>query len=201
MAKHLNRNRHRDTYILLAPCLFATMFTRPVFGLESELHDVFDMLGEILVALCVVGRMYCTTFLGGYKNRTLITIGPFAMCRNPLYCCSFVGVVGIAMMSNHVTLVLVIPALFTMVYYRLVRREEALLQQLFGAEYALYCAATPRFWPRIERFIVPDTLIISPKLLANAATDGLLWFLSLPIFELIEYAQRARIIPALCLLY
>ncbi len=201
MAKGLNQTRGRDTKIILGICLVATIFTRPLFGQESALHEAFDLVGGLLVAMCVVGRIYCTAFLGGHKNQTLITIGPFSRCRNPLYFCSFIGIIGIAVMTNHLTLLLVIPSLFLLVYGALIRREEATLQQLFGAAYAAYCESTPRFWPRLGRVSVPDSLTISPRLLMNAVMDGILWFLVLPIFELIEYAQRAGFIHPWLLLY
>ena len=201
MAKGLNQTRGRDTKIILGICLVATIFTRPLFELESVLHEAFDLLGGLMVAMCVVGRIYCTTFLGGHKNQTLITIGPFSLCRNPLYFCSFLGIAGIAVMSNHLVLLVLIPTLFAAIYGALIRREEASLQQVFGQEYTEYCRVTPRFWPRISRFSVPDSLTISPKLLTNAVLDGMLWFLVLPVFELIEYAQRAGFIHTWSLLY
>lgn len=201
MAKRLNRTRIRDTNFILGLCLLVTVLTRPVIGLETALHEALEMFGELLVAACVVGRIYCTAFLGGYKNQILITTGPFSMCRNPLYFCSFIGVVGISMMSNHLLLLLLIPALFVLVYYKLIRREEDSLQRLFGTEYTHYCAMTPRYWPRIGRFIAPDNLTVSSKLLTNAAMDGLLWFFALPIFELVEYAQRAGLIRTWSFLY
>jgi protein-S-isoprenylcysteine O-methyltransferase Ste14 len=201
VAKGLNQTRGRDTKIILGICLVTTIFTRPSFQLETVLHEALDLLGGLLVAMCVIGRIYCTTFLGGHKNQTLITIGPFSLCRNPLYFCSFIGIVGIAVMSNHLVLLLLIPTLFLVIYGALIRREEASLHQVFGGEYAEYCRVTPRFWPRLGRFSLPASLTISPKLLTNAVLDGLLWFLVLPVFEFIEYAQRAGVIQTWSLLY
>ncbi|MSR14161.1 MAG: isoprenylcysteine carboxylmethyltransferase family protein [Gammaproteobacteria bacterium] len=201
MAKHLNLTRVRDTYLILGLCLVASIFTRPLSGLESAPHKFFDMLGQVAIGLCVVSRIYCTAFIGDHKNRNLITDGPFAMCRNPLYFCSFVGVLGIAMMSNHLVLLLLIPLLFVLVYHSVIRREEAKLRQMFGAEYLRYCETTPRFWPRIGRFSTPASLTISARLLGNAVLDGVVWFFALPVFEFVEYAQTEGIINAFFLLY
>jgi protein-S-isoprenylcysteine O-methyltransferase Ste14 len=201
MAKHLNRTRLRDTYLILGLCLLASVFARPLIGLESAPHKFFDMVGQLLIGLCVVGRIYCTMFIGSHKNQTLITDGPFATCRNPLYLCSFMGILGIAMMSNHVVLMMVIPVLFTMVYYSVIRREEEKLRELFGAQYINYCETTPRFWPRISRFQTPPSITVNPKLLGNAVADGILWFFALPIFEFVEYSQTAGLIHAPFTLY
>lgn len=201
MAKALNRTRIRDTKLILLLSFVLIVSTRPVIAIDSVLHELFDMVGELLVAVCVVGRVYCTAFLGGHKNQTLISSGPFSVSRNPLYFCSFVGICGIALMSNRLVLIALIPILFSVVYLALIAREEATLQRLFGVDYATYCAATPRFWPRFAPFQAPDEMVVSPKLLWNAVKDGLLWFLVLPMFELIEYAQRAAIIRPWFTLY
>ena len=201
MARALNRTRIRDTKLILLLCLVTMLTTRPLIDVDSPLHQFFDMAGELLVALCVLGRVYCTAFLGGYKNQTLIHSGPFSVSRNPLYFCSFIGICGIALMSNHFVLMALIPTLFLGVYFSLITREEATLQQLFGADYANYCATTPRFWPRFGLYQAPSEMLVSPKLLLNAVKDGLLWFLALPIFELIDHAQRSGLLKPLFTLY
>lgn len=201
MARALNQTRIRDTKLILLLCVVSIIVTRPLIDASTLLHEVFDMVGELLVAICVLGRVYCTAFLGGHKNQTLVKHGPFAISRNPLYFCSFIGICGIALMSNHLVLLLVMPALFLMIYFALIEREEMALSQLFGSDYADYCANTPRFWPQLALFQAPQELPVSPRLLLNAVKDGMLWFIALPVFELIEYGQLKGFITPLFMLY
>lgn len=201
MARALNQTRIRDTKLILLMCLVSIIVTRPFIDASMLLHEVFDMVGELLIASCVLGRVYCTAFLGGYKNQTLVKQGPFAISRNPLYFCSFVGICGIALMSNHLVLLLLMPALFLVIYFALIEREEAALNQLFGTEYVEYCANTPRFWPKLALFQAPQELVVSPQLLMNAIKDGMLWFIVLPVFEIIEYGQLKGFIKPLFMLY
>ena len=136
MAKALNKNRIRDTRLILLVSLLATLFTRPLMDFNSVLGDTLSMTGALLIAACALGRVFCTAFLGGHKNTALITHGPFAVCRNPLYVCSLVGVTGVAMLSHHLVLMALVPLAFAGLFNALVRREEELLRTHFGAEYA-----------------------------------------------------------------
>jgi protein-S-isoprenylcysteine O-methyltransferase Ste14 len=64
---------------------------RPVVPLRTDLneygliHEPFEYVGYALVIVCVVGRIWCSAYVGGYKNTKLIDTGPFSIVRNPLY--------------------------------------------------------------------------------------------------------------------
>jgi hypothetical protein len=83
MARSLNGNRIRDTRIALILCFSLVILTKQLFSVHTALHEIFDILGYLLVAACAIGRVYCTAFLGGHKNTALITYGPFSISRNP----------------------------------------------------------------------------------------------------------------------
>jgi len=203
VAKKLNQTRIRDTKYALIFCLALVLFTKEMIATNwgEGWHEIFDMLGYLLVSLCVIGRIYCTAFLGGYKNAELVTHGPFSMSRNPLYFCSFLGACGIALMSNHIVLMVALPLLFCVVYFSLIRREEAYLVTQFGDSYQRYCKTTPRFSPNFWRYHAPQTVPMYPKYLLNGIKDGLLWFLALPFFEWVEYLHEAQIIKPIFTLY
>ena len=196
MAKALNQNRIRDTRVLLLLALLVTMFTAPDFAPNGLGHTLLEMVGELLVAACAVGRVFTTAFLGGHKNARLIAHGPFSVVRNPLYVCSLLGVTGVALMSAHWLVMLVLPAAFLGLYAALVAREEVRLHEIFGADYAEYCAGTPRFLPRFAQYQAATSMEVNPALLWNAVRDASLWFLALPMFELITHAQLAGLLPA-----
>ena len=196
MAKALNQTRIRDTRILLLLALLVTMLTEPDLKPPGAAHALFEMLGELLVAACAIGRVYTTAFLGGHKNARLIAHGPFSVVRNPLYVCSLLGVTGVALMSAHLLVMLVLPPAFLGLYSALVAREEVRLHEIFGADYASYCERTPRFVPRFSRYHAESGMEVHPALLWNAVRDAALWFLALPLFELVAYAQLAGYLPA-----
>jgi len=189
VAKKLNASRIRDSRLVVLVALAIIFFTKPYFTEETELHQLIEWVGYFLVAICVIGRVYCTAFLGGHKNAKLITYGPFSVCRNPLYAFSLIGILGVALISNHVVLIFTIPVFILIVYLSLIKREEDFLRQEFGAEFDAYCARVPRLIPKFSIYEAPDTIPMNPRFLLRSIQDGIWWFAAFPLIELIEYLQ------------
>jgi hypothetical protein len=77
------------------------------------------------------------------------------------------------------------------VFYMTVRREEAFLEQEFGAVYAAYKARTPRFWPRPSLWRDEELLTIRPDLFPTTIRDGLMFLVAIPVFELVDFGQMS----------
>ena len=166
--------------------ILVVLFTPQTFAPHTLIHESLKLCGLLLVALCAMGRLYATAFLGGHKNSNLITQGPFSVVRNPLYVFSLIGVTGVALMSNHLILIICIPVLFFVLYLSLVKREEAFLRDAFGKEYEDYCKHVPRFFPDLSKYNAAENLVMSPKQLWHAFRDNLVWFVPSILFEVIE---------------
>lgn len=98
------------------------------------------------VALMGLGlRAYAAGYLE--KNQSLATSGPYAYTRNPLYLGSFLMGSGVALAGGSWPLGVAFLALFVLVYWPVMRREEFLLRQKFGETFDLYAKAVPLFLP------------------------------------------------------
>jgi protein-S-isoprenylcysteine O-methyltransferase Ste14 len=99
-------------------------------------------LAVVSVGLMVTARLQ----LGGSfsvkaKASTLVTTGLYSKIRNPIYVFGALMLVGMAIvLGNWVLLVLVV--LLTPVQLYRARKEEAVLAEAFGEEYARYKAGT-----------------------------------------------------------
>ncbi len=195
MAQKLNQTRIRDTKVILIIAAFFILFTQPTFSDEGIIHEILDFIGYILVAICALGRVYSTAFLGGHKNKNLITQGPYSVVRNPLYSFSLLGITGIAMMTNHIIIMIVTPLIIGIIYDRLIKREEVFLKEEFGKEYDAYITSTPRLFPKFSNYSVSDDTILYPKMLSRSFSDAIWWFAFFPIIELLEYLQESGIVP------
>lgn len=175
-------------------CIFLTSaFIHP----EGAVHEMLDMAGLLLISICALGRLYTTAFLGGSKNETLISWGPFSVVRNPLYVFSWIGFTGIALMTTHLVLIICVPVFFYILYYSLVQREEAFLIQKFGHDYADYKSRVPRFFPNLSLYKSPDEIKVSSGLLMNGALDAVWWFAAYPLIELAEFVQEQGMLSPL----
>ena len=197
MAKNLNKKRMQYSWLSVMICILVIIFSRPLFPYDMPFHEVMEFVGYFLVALCALGRVYCSAFLGGFKNKKLVTYGPFSVVRNPLYSFSLMGILGLSLVSGHLLLVAFLFTFFMVMYHYLIRREEAFLETEFGAEYQAYKSRVPRLLPRFSLYDCPEEITMKPRFVTNAYFDAIWWFVAFPAFEFIEYLQESGFIPGL----
>ncbi len=80
---------------------------------------------------------------------SLVTTGPFALSRNPIYLGNTVLIAGAGLAFGNPWMVLAAVAIIRLVSLLAVRREEAHLAARFGEAWATYAERTPR-WLRLR---------------------------------------------------
>lgn len=105
--------------------------------------------GLPLVALGEAIRVWASGYLT--KLSGLVTAGPFAICRNPLYVGSFLISLGYFVMCNRWDVLIGGIVLFWVLHGAAVIYEERLLVEKFGEDFAEYCRNVPRFLPHPRR--------------------------------------------------
>lgn len=78
----------------------------------------------------------------------LVTAGPFAWTRNPIYLGNGMMWTGVAVITGVPWLAAVGVAVFALEYGFIVRYEEGVLESTFGSSYLAYKRATPRWLPQ-----------------------------------------------------
>ncbi|SEQ74441.1 Protein-S-isoprenylcysteine O-methyltransferase Ste14 [Solimonas aquatica] len=159
--------------------------------------DIAAVIGLTLISIASVGRLWCNLYIVGYKNRELLSTGPYSMSRNPLYFFSAVGAVGIGLVSESLLLTGLIATLFAIVYPRVIRAEETHLRKVHGASFDAYAARVPRFWPRWSALQEPEQWTVYPREFRNHLSD-VLWFVWAAAMLLLIGSLHARgILPVL----
>lgn len=78
----------------------------------------------------------------------LVTAGPFAFCRNPMYLGHIVFLLGLTLSLQSVLAAII--TIVTVVWFQSrVRRDERRLADRFGQDYLDYCARVRRWIPGI----------------------------------------------------
>ena len=167
----------------------------------SVVGDLFFLLGLVLVGIATVGRLWCGLYISGYKTNTLITVGPYSICRNPLYFCSLLGGIGLGLATETATFALMIVAGFLLYYPFVIRAEERDLQRTHGADFDRYAASTPRFWPSLGRLREPEEYLVKPKVFRREVFDAMLFVWVVGVLELVEALHAHQMIPAFFQLY
>jgi protein-S-isoprenylcysteine O-methyltransferase Ste14 len=89
---------------------------------------------------------------GEPAGQALVTAGPYARLRNPMYLGTVVGVLAFAGMSGLWYDVLAVAAVLGLVYAGAIAHEEAFLLARFGDEYRRYREAVPRLLPALRPY-------------------------------------------------
>lgn len=87
---------------------------------------------------------------GTIEGPRLVTSGPFAYVRNPIYLGTILLGVGMCSLIGDPLAYLMAALAFALLYFGIIPAEEAHLRRTFGAEYGRYCAAVPRLIPRLH---------------------------------------------------
>jgi len=141
-------------------------------AIEGGAGLVAQAAGFILVAVAVLGRLWTTVFIAGRKDRQLVREGPYASCRHPLYFCSMIAALGLALSSRSVVLIAVLPLGIAWLCMAAARREDAVLRQAHGAEWLRYRDAVPAFWPGRSAGGTPELIAVPPRIYRKAFFDA-----------------------------
>jgi protein-S-isoprenylcysteine O-methyltransferase Ste14 len=112
------------------------------------------LIGALLMVIGEAWRMWGVATAGTVTRRRsrnvqkLVSHGPFAWSRNPLYNGNFLLWMGIITISGVLWFLPVAALIFAIEYYFIVRYEEGVLESIFGEDYLAYKRRTPRWFPR-----------------------------------------------------
>lgn len=153
--------------------------------------------GYLLTTIAVFGRIWSALYINGYKGPTLVTAGPYSIVRNPLYLFSFVGFVGIGLVSESFVICVLVVLVFLAVHTPTVIREEKHLLAVFGESYRAYAANVPRAIPRFRQYLGSPDYTVRVFKFERALRDAI-WFLWIPLFlEGIEKLHSSGYLPSL----
>ncbi len=184
----------RIFFVLMASLL---LVSNSLFKAEGLLHEEFESIGCVLIGICILGRSYCSLFIGGRKNGVIVEEGPFSIVRNPLYVFSFLGMLGITLQTGMLTIILLCVLAFIIYYSKVVQGEENFLTHKFGDFYQAYQGRVPRWWPNLKLWQVPQYVEVQPRFVLLTMRDSLGFLLPFPVLEFLAWLHDQQILPYL----
>ncbi len=139
---------------LAAPVLGLAGAVEPVGVLDG---GVVRVLGFVLYALGLVGTLAAQGAMGaswrigvdGSEKTELVTTGPFALVRNPVFSAMVPGFLGLALMVPNAVSLAGVLALVAAVELQVRCVEEPHLRRTHGERYAAYASKVGRFAPGV----------------------------------------------------
>lgn len=167
----------KRTFFLLAASILLVFIAKPTPG-AFWIGLPFTLIGVVI-------RLWSAGYLT--KMSGLVTAGPFAFCRNPLYIGSFFISVGYFIMCNRIDVWIVGTVLFWLFHGGAVVYEEQLLREKFKEEYIQYCKSVPRFLPFPQRFARNGSFSLKRIMTNNEYRSVLSTMILLALFGLMAY--------------
>jgi protein-S-isoprenylcysteine O-methyltransferase Ste14 len=171
-----------------------------VFG-ESKwpngglMHETIELVGFGLIVFCILGRTWCALYIGGLKNKSLITVGPYSVSRNPLYFFSIMGTAGIGAQMGSVVITLAAAAVVWAVFRILTLSEERALSENFGESYREYLMRVPRFFPKFSLWHDVESLTINPRIVRATFLDACIFLIAIPLGDGFDYLHGIGAVP------
>ena len=180
--------------LLIALLVVVAVSRRP--GLDGFAGAVLAFAGFACVACAALGRIWTSVFIAGYKDERLVTHGPYAALRHPLYALSLLATLGLGLTTRSASITLALLALLGLMYAASIRAEDAFLRAAHPAQFERYAAAVHALLPRWSRYAVPEAVEVRPRVLWKAFLDAgsLLGFWALLVIA--DALQRNGLTPA-----
>lgn len=170
----------------ILPAWLAFAVTTKASGFQTVPYEMIEMAGFLLIFAAALGRLWCSLYIAGRKDRELCTSGPYSLSRNPLYFFSLVGLVGVCLVAQNILLAVISVGGSAAFYAKVVRQEERRLELLFGDEFRDYAQETPRFFPLIESPRTEEKILVSAKAFVRALADAGWFLMAIVGLELLE---------------
>jgi protein-S-isoprenylcysteine O-methyltransferase Ste14 len=187
------RQFHSRIFAVVAIALFCCIAPSEAENSLARLMMVWG--GYMLVIVGAFGRVYCSAFIGGRKNKSVMRDGPFSVVRNPLYVFSFLATIGIGLQSGMWVVTGLLVIAFAIYYPFVVAKEEQFLRHKFDESYEAYLREVPRWIPNLKLWQEPQEAATMPKFIRRTMGDAMVFFLPFPAFAVISALQAHQILP------
>lgn len=171
------------------------MFADSYWPDDGPVHETIEWTGIALIAICVIGRTWCSLYIGKRKNKEVVQDGPYSVVRNPLYMFSIVGAIGVGAQAGGITSSLVCGFLTWAVLSRMAQIEEDHMVEKFGAQYFDYMTRVPRLWPAFSLYHSRKSLEVFPSQIVATFLDASVFFVAVPVMELFDYLHGVGTLP------
>ena len=190
LSRRKNWRSHLFTYRSYTPVPFLVamvLFASPT-ALSLVVGFVVAVFGE---AIRFWGVSYAgseTRTTGTVGGTQLVTSGPYAYVRNPLYIGNILMYLGVGIMSNALMpwLQIIALAYFIFQYGVIISLEEEYLERTFES-WKNYSSSVPRFIPRLKKFRVAGNLVANFPRALRSERSSLIALTSLTVLLFVLY--------------
>ncbi|MEA1973385.1 MAG: isoprenylcysteine carboxylmethyltransferase family protein [Candidatus Cloacimonadota bacterium] len=188
---------HKIKIIALIIVVSVFPFTQSMFEKNSIVSLLMQSFGIILLIIGAFGRAWASAYISGFKNKKLITTGPYSISRNPLYFFSFLSFFGAGLVFRSILLTFFFTLLFFIMHWPTILQEERKLKRIFGRPFESYMDSVARFFPKSLEVEHPKIISFSSKHFTKAIMDCSLILSVIFFANILEWLHLHSLLPIL----
>jgi len=193
--KKIKKIRTRLSKVLAILFIIAFIFGAQKDYLSHLEMGIVDIIALLFVMLGTLGRVWCAFYISGFKNKKVVTDGPYSTSRNPLYLYSLIGATGIGLVTHSLAVLAFIIVAFAIYYPFVIVGEERKLATILGQDYQEYVKRVPRFFPNFKLFTQPQEYTVKPRVFYKDLRDCSMFIVTYCLILLINVLKASEIIP------
>jgi len=148
---------------LTAGCLLSglilTLLSYPRIPAGSRIDSILIAAGYGLVMSGIFIRLWSINHIHTRKTVAIVSTGPYALCRNPLYVGTLLTILGYLLLVQSLTLALFCLPVIFLYHWGVVPAEEAVMRSRHGRPYEDYCRQVHRWRPRWNPAVLEGRMI------------------------------------------
>lgn len=197
MKSEIEKLRLPFTKMLACVWFFWAASVTSAWGEESPTGLCLFVAGTVLVAIGMLGRIWCLAVISGRKNKILVSDGPYALCRNPLYFFSLVATIGVGLGTGTIFIPFAAGMAFAVYYPLVIKSEERRLRSRFGAAFDEYVRSVPAFIPNLRNAAsAPSNWNVGVKEFQSGLADSGWIFVAFAALHLSAELHHAGYLPS-----
>lgn len=161
------------------------------FDEDTWIELSIDIVAWVTFLLGAAMRLWATLYVGGRKEQTLVTEGPYSITRNPLYVGSFLMALALGIFLQSLVFIAAVVVVAWVHMALTVRAEERGLRIVHGDAFDAYCASTPGFFPSLRRFRSPPTVTVNVSALRREMSRLVRWFMLAVCMDAVAHLREA----------
>lgn len=177
--------------LILGTATALALASNPYFGEDTWIELAIDLLAWSMFLTGVAVRLWATLYVGGRKEQTLVTAGPYSITRNPLYFGSFLIALSLGVFLQSLMFIACVLLVAWLHTARTIRAEEQVLREIHGAAFDAYCAHTPRLIPAPRCYETPAIVEVNVSGLRRELHRVVRWIALAMCMELISHLREA----------
>lgn len=143
------RIKINGVFILLTIFICSFFIFRLIRNTTGTRDDLLEIIGMVLILLGQLLRVSSRGYKAEYSRagHSLLTSGPYALIRNPMYLGIILIGSGVVLFVFHLWVFMIFALVFILRYVHVIIGEEKILLSAFGEEYKDYMRRVPRLLP------------------------------------------------------